>query len=132
MNRSIRTLATTPSRGSDQSSAMQLSIYCRKGRTELVVVGPAISGDVQEPQAAGQSITISVHSGLNSLLETQQSARADRRCSRRDGRTKIPSPRSYRFSNSRNMIGFKLMVPWSTSGKAASQKIQTETPPTCR
>jgi hypothetical protein len=27
------------------------------------------------------------------------------------------------------MIGFKLMVPWSTSGKAASQKIQTETPP---
>ena len=44
MNRSIRTLATTPSRGSDQSSAMQLSIYCRKGRTELVVVGPAISG----------------------------------------------------------------------------------------
>jgi hypothetical protein len=32
-------------------------------------------------------------------------------------------------SNSRNMIGFKLMVPWSTSGKAASQKIRTETPP---
>ena len=27
------------------------------------------------------------------------------------------------------MIGFKLMVPWSTSGKVASQKIQTETPP---
>ena len=27
------------------------------------------------------------------------------------------------------MIGFKLMVPWSTSGKAAPQKIQTETPP---
>ena len=48
MNRSIRTLATTPSRGSDQSSAMQLSIYCRKGRTELVVVGPAISGHVED------------------------------------------------------------------------------------
>ena len=41
---------------------------------------------------------------------------------------KYPAP-SYRFSNSRNMIGFKLMVPWSTSGKAASPKIQTETPP---
>ena len=30
---------------------------------------------------------------LNSLLETQQSARADRRCSRRDGKSKIPGPR---------------------------------------
>jgi hypothetical protein len=27
------------------------------------------------------------------------------------------------------MIGFKLMVPWSTSGKAPPQEIQTETPP---
>jgi hypothetical protein len=27
------------------------------------------------------------------------------------------------------MIGFKLMVPCSTSGKASPQKIQTETPP---
>ena len=27
------------------------------------------------------------------------------------------------------MIGFKLRVPWSTSGKTAAQKIQAETPP---
>ena len=48
MNRSIRTLATTPSRGSDQSSAMQLSIHCRKGRTELVVAGPTFSGHIED------------------------------------------------------------------------------------
>jgi hypothetical protein len=41
-------VATTPSRGSDQSSAMQLSIHCRRGRTELVVAGPAISGHVED------------------------------------------------------------------------------------
>jgi len=40
-------VATTPSRGGDQSSAMQLSIYCRKGRTELVVAGPTISGHIE-------------------------------------------------------------------------------------
>ena len=37
-------VAITPSRDSAESSAMQLSIYCRNGRTELVVAGPAISG----------------------------------------------------------------------------------------
>ena len=41
-------VATTPSRGSDQSSAMQLSIHCRKGRTELVVAGPTLSGHVED------------------------------------------------------------------------------------
>ena len=38
-------------------------------------------------------------------------------------------PPSDQLKSKRNMTGFKLMVPWSTSGKAASQKIQTETPP---
>lgn len=37
-------VAVTPSRGGTEGSAMQLSIYCRNGRTELVVAGPAISG----------------------------------------------------------------------------------------
>jgi hypothetical protein len=37
-------VAITPSRDGGVSSAMQLSIYCRNGRTELVVAGPAISG----------------------------------------------------------------------------------------
>src|SRR5436190_24231371 len=35
--------ATTSSRGGSDGSAMQLSIQCRGGRTELVVAGPAIS-----------------------------------------------------------------------------------------
>ncbi|WP_235983681.1 hypothetical protein [Bradyrhizobium australiense] len=37
-------VATTPSLEGAQRSTMQLSIYCRNGRTELVVAGPAISG----------------------------------------------------------------------------------------
>jgi hypothetical protein len=37
-------VAITPSRGGTEGSAMQLSIYCRNGRTELVVTGPALSG----------------------------------------------------------------------------------------
>ncbi len=37
-------VATTPSLGGAEGSAMQLSIYCRNGRTELVVAGPAVSG----------------------------------------------------------------------------------------
>jgi hypothetical protein len=37
-------IASTPSRDGAESSAMQLSVYCRNGRTELVVGGPAISG----------------------------------------------------------------------------------------
>jgi hypothetical protein len=36
--------ATTSSRKVDSGSAMQLSIRCRGGHTELAVVGPAISG----------------------------------------------------------------------------------------
>jgi hypothetical protein len=35
--------ATAPSRGGSDGSAMQLSILCRGGRTELVAAGPAIS-----------------------------------------------------------------------------------------
>jgi hypothetical protein len=35
--------ANTSSRGGPDGTSMQLSIYCRGGRTELVVTGPAIS-----------------------------------------------------------------------------------------
>ncbi|WP_245283714.1 hypothetical protein [Bradyrhizobium sp. URHD0069] len=35
--------ATTFSRGGSDGSSMQLSIHCRGGRTELVVVGPGVS-----------------------------------------------------------------------------------------
>jgi hypothetical protein len=37
-------VATTPSRGGAENSAMQLTVYCRNGRTELVIAGPSISG----------------------------------------------------------------------------------------
>jgi hypothetical protein len=37
-------VAITPSREGAESSAMQLSMSCRAGRTELVVKGPAIAG----------------------------------------------------------------------------------------
>ena len=37
-------VAVTPSREGAESSAMQLSVSCRAGRTELVVAGPAIPG----------------------------------------------------------------------------------------
>ena len=37
-------VAVTPSRDRAESSAMQLTLYCRNGRTELVVAGPAITG----------------------------------------------------------------------------------------
>jgi hypothetical protein len=37
-------VATTPSLERAEGSAMQLSIYCRNGRTELVVAGPAVTG----------------------------------------------------------------------------------------
>lgn len=37
-------VAITPSLDGAEGSAMQLSIYCRNGRTELVVAGPAVSG----------------------------------------------------------------------------------------
>ena len=35
--------ATTSSRGGSDGSSMQLAIHCRRGRTELVVSGPAVS-----------------------------------------------------------------------------------------
>ena len=37
-------VAITASRNGSESSAMQLTISCRNGRTELVVAGPVISG----------------------------------------------------------------------------------------
>jgi hypothetical protein len=37
-------VAITPSLDGAEGAAMRLSIYCRNGRTELVVAGPAISG----------------------------------------------------------------------------------------
>jgi hypothetical protein len=37
-------VATTLSRGIAESAAMQLTAYCRNGRTELVIAGPSISG----------------------------------------------------------------------------------------
>ncbi|WP_027584935.1 hypothetical protein [Bradyrhizobium sp. Ai1a-2] len=40
-------VATTFARGSD-GAAMQLAIHCRKGRTELVVAGPAVSRSAAE------------------------------------------------------------------------------------
>jgi hypothetical protein len=39
----IVTATTTSARGGSNDSSMQLSIQCRGGRTELVVVGPAVS-----------------------------------------------------------------------------------------
>jgi hypothetical protein len=41
-------VAISPSRDSADSSAMQLTLYCRNGRTELVVAGAAISGRSDE------------------------------------------------------------------------------------
>jgi hypothetical protein len=58
-------------------------------------------------------------SNLPGLIAVAVGAMADPR---------YPAP-PYQFLKSRNMIGFKLMVPWSTSGKAGAQKLQTETPP---
>ena len=43
MNYTPIVTATTSSRGGSNGSAMQLSIQCRGGRTELVVAGPAVS-----------------------------------------------------------------------------------------
>ena len=36
--------AVTPSRDGAEGSAMQLSVSCRNGRTELVIAGPAVAG----------------------------------------------------------------------------------------
>ncbi|MCA1453355.1 hypothetical protein I6F35_09025 [Bradyrhizobium sp. BRP22] len=40
--------ATTFSRGGSDGAAMQLSIHCRKGRTELALAGPAVSRSAEE------------------------------------------------------------------------------------
>lgn len=41
-------VATTPSRDGSEASAIQLSIFCRRARTELVLAGPAISGRAED------------------------------------------------------------------------------------
>lgn len=51
-------IATASSRGGSDGSPMQLSIHCRGGRTELVVSGPAVSGD-----AAQYTITHRINDG---------------------------------------------------------------------
>jgi hypothetical protein len=40
--------ATTFARGGSDGAAMQLAIHCRKGRTELVLAGPAVSRSAEE------------------------------------------------------------------------------------
>jgi hypothetical protein len=40
--------ATTFARGGPNGGAMQLAIHCRKGRTELVLAGPAVSRSAEE------------------------------------------------------------------------------------
>lgn len=40
--------ATTSSVGGPDGAAMQLAIYCRKGRTEVIVAGPAVSRSANE------------------------------------------------------------------------------------
>jgi hypothetical protein len=40
--------ATTFTRGGSDGAAMQLAIHCRKGRTELVLAGPAVSRSAEE------------------------------------------------------------------------------------
>ena len=67
---------------------------------------------------------------VDGLLEGRHPTVADRRCSRRAGRSKIPRPPSGRFSSSRNIVGFKLMALSNTSSKAAWQKNQAEAPST--
>ncbi|MBR0830653.1 hypothetical protein JQ596_34620 [Bradyrhizobium manausense] len=41
-------IATTSSVSGPDGAAMQLAIHCRKGRTEVVVAGPAVSRSVNE------------------------------------------------------------------------------------
>jgi hypothetical protein len=50
--------ATAFSRGGSDGSLMQLAIYCRSGRTDLVVSGPAVSGG-----GADYTISYSVNDG---------------------------------------------------------------------
>jgi len=50
--------ARTSSRGDANAAAMQLTIHCRGGRTELVVTGPAVLG-----KGAGYSISYRINDG---------------------------------------------------------------------
>jgi hypothetical protein len=50
--------ATAFSRGDSDGSVMRLAIFCRRGRTELVVSGPAVSGG-----GAGYTISYRVNDG---------------------------------------------------------------------
>jgi hypothetical protein len=56
-------VAITTSRDGAESSAMQLTVYCRNGRTELVVAGPAISG-------RGEDYAISYHVNGDEPVQT--------------------------------------------------------------
>jgi len=69
---------------------------------EVVTISGTSKEFTHAAATAGKSITILSTVRLNSLLETQQSARADRRCSRRDGRTKIPGPLISVFEQSKH------------------------------
>ena len=55
--------ATATSRGGSNESSMQLSIYCRGGRTELVVAGPAVSRSGEQ-----YSISYRINNGQPVLL----------------------------------------------------------------
>jgi hypothetical protein len=56
-------VAVTPSRDSPDSPAMQLTIFCRNGRTELVVAGVAIS-------ARGDDYAVSYRINSNEPVQT--------------------------------------------------------------
>jgi hypothetical protein len=56
-------VAVTPSLDGADGSAMQLSIYCRNGRTELVIAGPAVSG-------RGEDYTVSYRVDGNQPVQT--------------------------------------------------------------
>ena len=56
-------VATTASRGGSNESSMQLAIYCRGGRTELVVAGPAVSRSGEQ-----YSISYRINNGQPVLL----------------------------------------------------------------
>lgn len=56
-------VAVTPSLDGADGSAMQLSICCRNGRTELVIAGPAVSG-------RGEDYTVSYRVDGNQPVQT--------------------------------------------------------------
>ena len=67
--------ATTFSRGGSNGSAMQLSIHCRGGRTELVVAGPAVSRSSED-----YAISYRINDGQPVQLAAGSAIVWDRRC----------------------------------------------------